>query len=168
MGMANKLIIAFVALMLGAVLIGTIATSATDVTEKTIVTDEAVDITNAWINATTINNSYEFTITNNPTTWKVSDCPISSVTFGNSSTDYTVTTDYTLTTTSGILVVEDTAKVREGGNDTVIDYTYCGDDYMNVSWGRTVTELVAGFFAIALLLTAVGLFYSVAKDTGVI
>ena len=39
---------------------------------------------------------------------------------------------------------------------------------MNLSWGRTGINLVPGFFAIALLLVSVGLFWSIARDNGII
>jgi len=54
------------------------------------------------------------------------------------------------------------------GNTTYFDYTYCADGYMNIAWGRTILNLVAGFFALALLGASVGIFYSIGRDTGII
>jgi|TARA_B100001971_G_C18172395_1_gene527933 uncharacterized membrane protein len=164
----KKLILAFVTLILGAVLIGTIASSAIAVTDKTGVSDETLDISAARVANGDINESYEFTVTNNPTGWKTGDCPLTSVTYGNSSTDYTITTDYLITLATGNLTLKNTSVTVLGTNDTLIDYTYCADDYMNLGWGRTIINLVAGFFAIALLLVSVGLFYSIVKDYKII
>lgn len=165
---ANKLIIAFVTLLIGVILVGSVASEGLNKTTKTVISDEAISIAPAKLAADNINTTYEFTVANNPTSWKIQDCPLTSVTYGNSTTDYTVTTDYVITASSGVLTLKNTSTVYEGGNDTVIDYTYCGDEYMNLAWGRTGINLVSGLFAIAILLISVGLFYSVAKDTGML
>ena len=55
-----------------------------------------------------------------------------------------------------------------GSNLTNVGYTYCGDDYMNIAWGRSILNLVAGFFALGILGVGIGLFYSIAKDAGII
>ena len=62
-----------------------------------------------------------------------------------------------------------TTDTRRGDfNDTYISYAYCGDNYLNSAWGRTVLNLVAGFFALALLGIGIGTFYSIAKDANII
>ena len=53
-------------------------------------------------------------------------------------------------------------------NNSLMSYTHCPDNYMNIGWGRTLINLVPGLFAIAILLASVGLFFSVAKDYGII
>jgi len=92
----SKLILAFVTLILGAVLIGTIAGNSNAVADKTIVLNEAIDL--SAVHGSTgqqINESLSnFTVTNNPTTWKITDCPITVEAYGNSTTDYTLDTDY--------------------------------------------------------------------------
>lgn len=170
LGSTSKLVLAFVTLIIGAVLIGSIATNGLAVTDKKSVSDEAIDISTARDANGDINTSVTFTITsdNVPLSWQAADCPLSSIVYGNSSTDYTVTTDYTFATTTGVLTLVNSTAVIEGGNSTLIDYIHCGDDYMNLSWGRTLINLIAGFFAIAILLVSVGLFYDVAKDNNII
>lgn len=171
LGTANKLVLAFVTLIIGVVLIGSIATQGLINTQKTNVADEAISISSlrADDNSNSINTSAaNFTVTNNPTSWKSDDCPLTNFVYGNASDNYTVTTDYVIDLSKGILQVLNTTAPREGGNDTLADYTYCPDTYMNLTWGRTAVNLVAGFFAIAILLISVGLFYSVAKDVGII
>lgn len=165
---ANKLILAFVTLIIGAVLIGSIATQGLAVTGKTSVVNEAIDITTARLtDAGSINTSKTFTVTNNPTSWKVNDCPLTTVVYGNSSDDYALTTDYTVDLSTGVITLVNSSAVVYGTNDTLVDYVYCGDDYMNLGWGRTLINLVSGFFAIAMLMISVGLFFSIAKDNGI-
>ena len=168
LGTVSKLVLGFVTIILGAVLIGSIATNGLLVTQKKSLTNEAVDISSARNALGNIDESVEITVANAPTSWKQADCPLTSVTYGNASEDYTITTDYLITLSTGILTLKNTTTVIDGTNDTLIDYTYCGDDYLNLSWGRTLVNIVSGFFAIAILLVGLGLFYSVAKDTGIL
>lgn len=52
------------------------------------------------------------------------------------------------------------------GNNTLIDYQYYGDDYLTEGWHRTVLKLTPGFFAIALFIFAGFLVISIFKDYG--
>lgn len=170
LNVTGKLVLAFFTLIIGVVLIGSIASNALASTDKVIVNAETIDIsTSRMTGANSINVSVTHDVTNAPTSWKRQDCPLTSITYGNSSTDFALTTDYTVDTALGtITLVNSTALINSVPNSTFVDYTYCGDDYLNSSWGRTVLLLVAGFFALAILGASLGLFYSVAKDTGII
>lgn len=165
----NKLILGFVGLIIGAVLISSIATSSNDLTDKKAVANEAITITTARYGGNFINSSINFTVAKAPTGWKSQDCPLTSYTLGNASTDFTETTDYVLNANTGVLYLKNTTiTVLSVPNTTYIDYTYCGDDYMNLSWGRTSMDVTIGLFAVAILLFSVGMFYSVAKESGII
>lgn len=172
LGLANKLILAFVALLVGVILIGSLATEATDKTEKTILEGETLSTVGSCADDTGLNPGVNLTITNYPSSWKSTDCPIEDFSITNSSGDaLTETTDYTFTASTGVVNLENTSTtvdICSFDNVSLVNYTYCGDNYMNLSWGRSVINNVAGFFAIALLLTSVGLFYSVAKDLKII
>ena len=243
-----KLITAFVALIMGAVLIGTIATNVEDTTTLTSVAGESLDITSARLNyfepstnvfnetltAVTnltetnlthatkyrvsctinvvtnatdgaiipstnytvllcglktnlpltnvnlnvsynytykiqngaINTSKALTIANAPSGWKVDDCPIENFGLWNQTgAKMTSATDYTFTASNGQVLLLNTKSLNSStSNTTTISYEYCGDDYMTESWARNSNELVPGFFALALLGVAAGLFYSVGKD----
>jgi len=173
LGNTSKLLIAFVALLIGVVLIGSISTEGLARTTKLDATSELHNILPTYAtgkNNTDINPTIVYTLTNNPTTWKTADCPITNFVLENSSgTDLTVTTDYVLTASTGTFVFVNSAGLNTTleSNNTYASYTYCGDDYMNLTWGRTMINIVPGFFAIALLMVSLGLFYSVAKDSGV-
>lgn len=163
------LITGFVLLIVGVSLLTPTAEIVLGQTDKLGISNEALDISSARINAAgNINETLEFTVTNNPTGWKSEDCPLTNFVYGNSTTDYTLTTDYLVTLSTGVFTLKNTTTTISGTNSTLADYTYCADDYLNSSWQRTVLNLVPGFFAIALLLIAVGLFYSVGKSEGVI
>ena len=167
----SKLIAAFVLLILGIVFVSQVASIGSGVTAKTVVNNEVIDYTTAFQESSDqINETITFTVANNPTSWKTTDCPLTGVTLTNSSgTSWTSGTDYTLTASAGTFTLINTIDVNvTSDNQTYIDYQYCGDDYMNLTWGRTGINIVPGFFAIALLLISVGLFYSVAKENGII
>lgn len=171
LGVTGKLVLAFVTLLLGAVLIGTVATNGLAVTDKKVISNEVEAFTP--VNAGDINTTEVHTVTNAPTSWKVNDCPLTSVAIKNASggTALTDTTDYTLTASAGTFLLKNTTTTVAmigADNNTYVDYTYCGDDYMNLTWGRTLINLVAGFFALAILGVSLGLFYSVGKDTEII
>ena len=166
----SKIVIGFFMIILGLALIVSVADSSALVTTKLNVVNETIDISSARNASGGINiTASNFTIANVPTGWKVDECPISSVTYGNNSEDYTLSTDYNFYAASGIVQVLPSAESNDNNdNDTFIDYTYCPDAYVNVAWGRSVLNLVAGFFALAILGLGLGLFYSVAKDAGII
>jgi len=168
-----KIIVGFFMIILGVVLIASVANSSDAVTSKVNIVNETIDLSTArdeggnGINITSSN----YTVTNAPTSWKVTECPISGVLYGNATADWASGTDYNFYAASGILqVLNSTITGTEsiGTNDTYVDYTYCPDSYVNIAWGRSVLNLVAGFFALAIMGLGLGLFYSVAKDAGVI
>ena len=165
MEIQGKLILAFVTLLLGVILVGTIATEGLLRTDKLNIDDEAVDITSLRIDNNNINESLTVAVTNAPTSWKSEDCPLTNVVYGNASEDFTVTTDYTLDATTGVLTLLNTTAVNTSPNETLIDYTYCPDDYVTLSWGRTAITVTYGLFAIRALGIALWFFYTIFKET---
>ena len=170
-----KIVVGFFMIILGIVLIATVANSSDAVTSQISAVNETIDIGPAR-NETEydINSSVTITITNPPTGWRIADCKITGVAMrNNASTALVRNTDYNFTDTTGeIWFMNTTNVVQRGGgletNVTSIDYTYCPLTYVNIAWGRSVLHLVAGFFALAILGLGLGLFYSVAKDAGII
>ena len=171
---SNKLILGFVMLIIGVILVGVIAQQTNLRTDKLSVGNESHALDEDGFPL--INGTTAYTITNAPTGWKSTDCPLTNFIVTNQSGQaLTLTTDYTVTLSTGeyLLVNNDNTNTTYGlygdlENSTYVSYTYCADDYLNQSWGRSVLDLVSGFFAIALLLGAIALFYSVAKDTGIL
>jgi len=168
----NYIVLAFVFLIIGVALIGQVAINTENATDKTTVVDEAIDLSGVVLNPLEqVNESASnFTVTFPPTGWKVTECALTSVGYGNSTGDYTLDTDYELYPAQGIIHVLNTTTTASinGGNNTLIDYTYCPDDYLNSSWGRTVLDLIPGFFALALLGVALWLFYMVFRENKII
>lgn len=164
----NKLVIAFVTLIVGIALLSQVSVISLDATDKTSVNNEAVTIIK--YDNVSVNTTRVYTLTNAPTGWKTADCPLASIVLSNSSgTVFTITTDYLVTPAAGTFTLKNTtATTQTADNKTYVDYTYCADDYLNLSWGRSVINYVPGFFAIALLLVSLGFFYSVAKEAGIL
>jgi hypothetical protein len=165
----TMLIGAFVALIVGVSLIGVVATEGNEITNTITITDETVDFTSAVLASGVINTTYEFTIANAPTGWRITGCPITSFVLGNSSEDYTVV-DYTFTASSGVIVFNNSDNINASvltTNETLVDYVYCDKEYLTQSWNRTIINLVPGFFALALMGIGIGLFYGVMKREGI-
>jgi len=168
----KKLIIGFITLIVGIMLVGTLATQGNLVNDKLVIADEVVSVASAKLASDNLNVSVDLgPVTNYPTSWKVQDCPLTSIVVSNASgTALTVTTDYTLSTTTGVLNILNTTATVDGfagSNSSLVDYTYCGDDYLNLAWGRTGIDTAVGFFALGLFLISIGLFYSVYKDLNI-
>jgi len=173
----NYLVMAFLFLIIGVALIGSVASSINSRTDKTVVVNESHDLTGCVVplGGTLlfgVNESLaacNITVTNAPTDWKVTDCPLTSVTVGNATLDFTDGTEYNLLASSGVIQMLNITATQFGYvNTTLVDYTYCADDYLNSGWGRSVLLTIPGFFALALLGVALWLFYSVFKNTGLI
>jgi len=172
----NLLVIAFLALILGVALIGQVATNTDATTSKLNVVNETIDISSVRLadEILSINESVELSIANAPAGWKQSDCPITNFVLYNQTEDaVTETTDYVFTASTGVLtLVNSTAYTDDGAiqvlNNTFADYTYCGDDYLNSTWGRSVLDMVSGFFALALLGVGIWLMYGVFRNEGII
>ena len=172
------IIVGFVALLLGVSLLGVIATEEQELVSKSVVTNESITFTTCrtvgadpTLNETGVNCN--FTITYAPTGWKVNDetpCPLTSFAMRNFTGDtMTSGTDYVADLTNGIVNLRNTTAL--GGaidanqyNVSYVDYLYCGDDYVNQSWQRSILNVVVGMFGIALLIVAVGIFYAVIRN----
>ncbi len=170
----SKIIVAFFMVIVGLVLIATVANSSAAVTSKIDVINETISIADARNETGTLfplNYSVDIIITNVPTTWKITECPVSSFSLINhSGATLAAATDYDFTASTGVINFYNTAKANMSGTNNITygTYAYCPDAYINIAWGRTVMNLVAGFFAMAILGLGLGLFYSVAKDSGIL
>lgn len=157
----------FVVLVLAVAFITSIASQTNSVTQKTNVVNEgAYDLSTLGCLTADgqVNESAaacNITVTNAPTGWKSEDCPLTSVVVGNDTTDLTVSTDYNLFASTGVIQLLNTTSTENGtiGNDVYVDYTYCGNEYLNSAWGRSVLSSNVGLFALAILVFIVGVVY---------
>jgi hypothetical protein len=165
------LVTGFVLLIIGVSLLIPSSNLISGVVTKKASVDETINIASARLGGGEINPNTTFTVTNAPTSWKTTDCPLTSVVYGNASDDFVLDTDYTFTASTGVLKLlntDTTNATGAGSNTTLIDYTYCGDDYLNSDWQRSVLNLTPGFWAVAMLLISIGIFFMVAKSEGIL
>jgi hypothetical protein len=164
---------AFVALIVGVSLLGVISTEEQSIVKYTDINNESISLATARAEGGVINTT-GITVANAPSGWKASgECPISSVVVKNQSeSTLTSGTDYNVTVNTGIIIFHNTEDVNDSAgtysNSTFVYYEYCSDDYINSSWARTVLDTVPGFFAIALLLISVGIFYGILRKEGLL
>jgi len=170
----QKLEMAFVTLIIGISLIGVVATTTSTASDLALTQNETFDISAAKnaANASAINTTSTISLTNAyaSTDWQYDTCDVSVTLLAiDNGTAATVTTDYVVGGNGEINLTNSAFWHTESmNNDTLITYNYCQDGYLTEGWSRTVLDIVPGFFAIALLMVSLGLFYSVAKDTGII
>jgi len=165
----SKLITGFVAVLIGLVLLTQIAVSEQTVTQTKGIVGEEHALTLTGYPA--INTTATYTVTNAPTGWKVTDCPLTNFAIKNQSgSALTLTDDYTVTLSTGVYLLKNTvntnttSKLYGPYNKTYVTYNYCGDNYINSSWGRTSLDLAPGLFALALMGVGIALFYRVYQD----
>lgn len=164
------MIAAFVMIIIAVAFLTSIADQTSNVTDKTLVLLESNDATSCFVSNGTIDEVNEgdaacvLTVTNAPTSWKVEDCPLTGVvvTNGTAVDVWTLDTDYTLSASAGtitLLNTTTTAHLNGESNGTSTNYLYCGDSYMNSSWGRNILGVNVGIFALAILIIAIGAAY---------
>lgn len=166
------LIIIAIAVLIGTILVSIIASNITPRTQLTYASRETVSLTSAkGLTSGGVNSSVIFTLTNAPTGWKAgdTDCYLANVIAVNGS-DYVLTanTDYVLDSATGKIYFQNTKPLNQStGNTTYITYDYCPDDYVAEGWGRTMLNLVPGFFVIAILLGSAFVIFWILKREGI-
>lgn len=164
MGYTGRILLAFVALLVGVLLLSNVSTETQGATTKSSVVNESIALVAL---ATQVNETHVYTLANLGDTSV--DCPITNFVLSNSTDDaWTSGVDYTFTASSGTYTLTNTSETwleATVANQTYADYTYCDAGYMNLGWGRTMLNLAPGFFALALLFVSVALFYGIYRDT---
>lgn len=175
----NKLIMAFVTLIIGVVLLNVMASqtlvvtdstaSSSYVTGPTIVRwgpDNNVNTTNATaLAALSTTTGVDRNTAVGCGGWDTSRIYV----YNGSGTD--LNGNYTVTCTGNdawITYGNTTYMVNSQiGNTSRVYYNYYPMSYLEQGWTRTILNMIPGFFALALLAVALALFYSVAKDYGI-
>jgi len=171
--MENKLfglsIAVAIAIMIGVIFVSIIADETSQRTLKLTSYGEGIALVNP--NATLVNETAVYTVTNAPTGWEIQDCPLTSVAITNKTgSALTPTTDYIFDASAGTFTLVGTDKTKAlvpVDNKTYVTYTYCGKDYVS-GWAGTVTNMVPGFFALALLLVAAMVLYFVLREKDIL
>lgn len=166
----NKLLLAFITIIIGVVFLVQIATSTVAVTGTTTET-ETIDISAARLAGNNINETYQIIptrVAESLSGWRstTSGCQESDLlgdaVFTNASGDaLTITTDYVIGT--GYFTLVNSTTVHYSTNQTLVTIDYCDDNYVS-GWGGNIMNLVPGFIALALMAIGIALFYSVYRD----
>ena len=162
----------FVMIIIGIVLLSSVATQVIGVTQKTT-ESETIDITAARLAGGDINETYEFVptrVTEALGGWRstTSGCQesdlLGSAVLTNTTDALTETTDYVIGT--GYFTLVNSTTVWSSGNDTAITLEYCQDDYVS-GWANNITNLIIGFFALAILGVGIAITVTIFRKSGV-
>lgn len=166
MSTASKLIAAFVFVIIGVMLLSTAATTSSTVTMPSVIFNESMNIAAARLANNVINDTYYFTLANaggvGTDGWVANSVILYNATGALiGSNNYSINYD-----TDKINFVNTNYMQNTSGrtNTTYADYQFYPVGYVTQSWGRTAINTNLGLLAIAIMLAAVGLFYSVGKD----
>lgn len=185
--MTSKLIMAFVAVLIGVVLLTSTSAENVKVTKTTAVVNDTLDIsTGRWASVSqdasnhhSMNSTYKIPLHTASGLDEFgdssTDCKITGFSLRNDSNGTVAAANYNLSydLTLGhvwIQISNATANLVQNGtnasasNNTYMSYTYCPDGYLIQSFGRTGTNTTMGLFAIAIMLIGVALFYSAYRD----
>jgi hypothetical protein len=160
-----------VALILGVVLIQIIAGQIVTKTDLTV-KSETIDMSSARLEEGGFDPAVSVaTLGTGLTDWRnaYSECiPTTVKLINQSGATMTVNTDYFYTKTNGSIRIANTVAMNSSMvNSTTVSYSYCPSDYVS-GWAGTVSDLIPGFFALAILLTAVFVIFYVLREQGVI
>ncbi len=155
-------IILFIGIIFSLALLPAIFQSQNVMTDKQSVVNESNNLATSCITGSdqSINESVtacNITVTNAPTTWKLTEgqCALTSVVVSNETGGHTFTlnTDYNLFAQTGIIQMLNTSDTSEGfSNTTLVDYSYCADGYNTDSGARGIARLIGLFAIIALFI----------------
>jgi glycerol uptake facilitator-like aquaporin len=159
------------ALILGVVAIQIIASSI--VTKTALTTkSETISLAAGRIEEGRFNPAVSVaTLGTGLTDWRngYSECiPTTVILVNQTGATMTVNTDYYYPKTNGSIRIANTVAMNSSlDNSTTVSYSYCPSDYVS-GWAGTVSNLIPGFFALAILLTAVFVIFYVLREQGVI
>ena len=176
---SQKIILAFITVIIGLVFISQVVTIDDTVTTKGVDTISLDLVTIGVKNATgIINTSVKYYPTNYlaaTSGWRSYDsgCQPAGLAFtavNGTGVALTNTADWTKNTAGGYITFNNSYKINGtlGSNTTTLTLEYCRDGYIVESWQRSMLNMLPGFFALAILFVGVGFFYSIAKDIGII
>jgi len=152
-GNVGMFVILFVGVIVALALFSPIMNTTSQMTSKQTTTNKSIDVSSAYVNDNTVNESINFTIYTQ-SAWKQSDCPLTSVVIRNGAgTTLTLNTDYKLYASQGVFSLVNTTKTvpQTSLNLTYVDYTYCADGYLTDASSRSIAKLVVLFSALAIL-----------------
>lgn len=162
----TKLIIGFLSIILAIVMISAVADMTTRMYESQPITNTTVDWTDARILADlpSVNESVTFNVTLGGVMTDAS-CDL------YNGTALTKDADFQINTGGETMSMLNTTLTHIGDlavNQSLCNITYQHTTYLDSGFNRIGVQFIVGFFALALLGIAIGLFYSILKDKGII
>jgi hypothetical protein len=166
--------------LMGTIFVGVVSQQVADRTQLTTAATETIDFTAARLPNNLINGSYYFHLKYGcpaKTQWRTdAGCGINDVFVKNSTGDtLDDPTDYVFISNGAVCsgvssgdfhFVNSETMNTTITNTSTVSYTYCADGYVS-GWGATITNLVPGFLALAILCAIAFLIFYVLKSEGI-
>lgn len=146
----KSIIVMFIAIMVALPLLLSMVSLINPQTELSSVTDEEINLSDAYIDSDNINESIVFTLDYGYET--TGNTPISSFVLGNSTTDATETTDYVVNESYGTFTLKNSSFWQNSEETGYADYDYKASSYMDNSFPRLLTALIIGISALVILV----------------
>ena len=147
------------------------------ITATSVWNDTNVNVSVSWISYE-VNTSYQIiptVVAEAASGWKydTSECTAGTIISGSyanaSGVALVELTSYIVDTTTGYITLVNSAVTNRTDFTSIIaTNNNCPDGYLTQGWQRNIINLVPGFFALALLGIGIWLFYSIAKEQGII
>ncbi|GBE19373.1 hypothetical protein BMS3Abin17_00096 [archaeon BMS3Abin17] len=157
----GTIMLLIVGILFSTAILGQIINTQHQITSKLTVANETVDISGSRLadGSGSINESYQFNVSNAYTGWRVleSQCTFGNFLVSNSSNDsLTVTTDYIVSTGYGNFTLKNNTDTITISNTSYVSYNYCDEGYNKDSSARGIARLWS-LFAVLIILGFVAL-----------
>lgn len=140
------------AVFAGLALLTAIFDTQAQLTTKYTTTNESHDVT--FDASTNVNTTLVYEVTDENTGWKISGCPLTSVTVGLGNGTVFNSSDYVFTESIGnftLLNSTNTLQIMGALNQTFVTYTWCPDGYNKDGSSRSIAGLIGLFAALGLI-----------------
>jgi hypothetical protein len=148
------LFMALIIILLALAFINSVATSKTQQTDLSTITNKSVSVVTGYSNETYVNSSFNYTIYSQ-SDWKVSECPLTNI--GISMPNGTLLVkdaDYKVFAPQGVYYLINTTKTMPSktGNLTYVNATYCQDGYLTSAGDRSIANMWTTIMIIVLIV----------------
>lgn len=161
------ILVTVIGIIIALAILPEIANKGEELTSKISAVNENISIAGAREKgelAINTSNHHTFSVGKPPTTWRKTECPLSSFVLKNTTGDtLTDGTDYFVTLSTGNYSMANVDIINQSiYNDTYASYDYCMTGYITSSAGRSIAGFIVLFSVLGLI--AFVIYYAITKS----